>query len=170
VIDTVRVVDTVEVVRVDTVRPPKPLFYDYAVWYEVLDKQMSMQANFEWAWERTAQKTMLQSSDTTLLSLGNESLREIGYSYDERGNKLVTMEKVIEGLDMRVGGTSVSITYRVGSSLLTLRGEFDRHGLLQLTSDFSRRRYLFNFVPLEFLAATKKYTLFLRIEKKEVVQ
>jgi len=168
--DTITVikVDTITVVRVDTLKPPKPLYYNYTIYYEIVDKKFVMQKNFLWDYSNTSQKTYLQSSDTTLLSLGKESLREASYSYDDSGHKMQTFEKIIDGLDMRVVGSSVNITYRVDKSLLQLNGTFDIFGLLQLSSDFSRRRYLFNLVPIDFLFGSEKCTLFLRVEKTEV--
>jgi hypothetical protein len=166
--DTVVVVKTDTVVRVDTLLPPKPLYYIYTVYYEILDKKLSINLDFRWDFSKTAQKTVLQSSDTTLLSLGNETLRESSFTYDEKGNRTQTYEKLIEGLDMRVSGSKVNITYRTGVNLLSLDGFFDSFGLLQLSSDFSRRRYFLYFVPVDFLFGSEKYTLFLRIEKKGV--
>jgi hypothetical protein len=166
--DTVTVVKTDTVVRVDTLLPPKPVYYIYTVWYEVLDRKLALNLNFNWDFSKTAQKTVLQSSDTTLLSLGNEVLRENSYTYDNNGNKTQTFEKLIEGLDMRVSGGKVNITYRTGSNLLSLNGLFDSFGLLQLSSDFSRKRYFLWFIPVDFLFGSEEYTLFLRLEKREV--
>jgi hypothetical protein len=166
--DTITVIKVDTIVRVDTLHPPKPVYYVYTVWYEILDKNLAMGKSFSWDFSRTAQKTTLQSSDTTLLNLGNEVLRESSYTYDNNGNKTQTYEKLIEGLDMRVAGKRANITYRTGSSLLALDGLFDSFGLLQLSSDFSRRRYFLYFIPIDFLFGSEKYTLFLRIEKSEV--
>jgi len=166
--DTITVLKTDTIVRIDTLLPPKPLYYNYIIYYEIVDKKFVMQKNFLWDYSNTSQKTYLQSSDTTLLSLGKETLREASYSYDDSGHKMQTFEKIIDGLDMRVVGSSVNITYRVDKSLLQLNGTFDKFGLLQLTSDFSRRRYLFNLVPIDFLFGSEKCTLFLRVEKAEV--
>jgi hypothetical protein len=165
--DTVTVVKTDTVVRIDTLHPPKPVYYIYTVYYEILDKKLSMGKSFSWDFSKTAQKTTLQSSDTTLLNLGNEVLRESSYTYDNNGNKTQTYEKLIEGLDMRISGKRANITYRTGSSLLSLDGFFDGFGLLQLSSDFSRRRYFLYFIPIDFLFGSEKYTLFLRVEKTE---
>jgi hypothetical protein len=167
--------DTVYVDRIDTLTvhdtlfPPPPSYYSYTVYYEVLDKAFSLHSNFAWDWEKTAQKTTLQSSDTTLLSLGTESMRSVGYTYDNLGNKTETLERVIDGLDMRVNGPNVNVTYRVGASLLSLSGRFDNSGLLLLSSDFSRRRYFLYFIPLDFLFSSQKLVLFLRIEKRGVL-
>jgi len=166
--DTITVLKTDTIVRIDTLLPSKPLFYDYTIYYEILNRKIALQKGFLWDFSNTAQKTQLQSSDTTLLSLGNESLREASYTYDPNGNKTQTFEKIIEGLDMRVNGSSVNITYRTASNLLSLNGRFDRTGLLMLSSDFSKRRYFLYFIPLDFLFGSEKYTLFLRVEKREV--
>jgi len=166
--DTITITKTDTIVKIDTLLPPKPLYYNYIIYYEIVDKKISLQKNFLWDFSNTSQKTYLQSSDTTLLSLGKESLREASYSYDDSGHKMQTFEKIIDGLDMRVVGSNVNITYRVDKSLLQLNGTFDKFGLLQLSSDFSRRRYLFNLVPIDFLFGSEKCTLFLRVEKTEV--
>jgi len=167
--DTITVLKTDTIVKIDTLlQPPKPLYYNYTIYYEILQRSISMQKGFNWDFSNTAQKTQLQSSDTTLLNLGNENLREASYTYDDRGNKTQTFEKIIEGLDMRVNGSSVNITYRTGSNLLTLNGRFDKNGLLMLSSDFSKRRYFLYFIPIDFLFGTEKYTLFLRVEKSGV--
>jgi len=166
--DTIMVVKRDTIVKIDTLDPPKPLYYNYTIYYEIVNRRLAIQKSFLWDFSNTAQKTQLQSSDTTLLSLGNESLREASYTYDPNGNKTQTYEKIIEGLDMRVDGSNVNITYRTGSNLLSLNGRFDKVGLLMLSSDFSKRRYLFNFIPLDFLFGSEKYTLFLRVEKTEV--
>ncbi|MDR3001464.1 MAG: hypothetical protein LBU89_09390 [Fibromonadaceae bacterium] len=165
--DTITIIQIDTIIKVDTLHPPKPLYYIYTIYYEILDKKLTMNLNFSWDFSKTAQKTILQSSDTTLLSLGNESLRSSGFTYDNFGNKMETLEKIIEGLDMRILGKKVNITYRTGFNLLTLDGFFDDFGLLQLNSDFSRRRYFLYFIPIDFLFGSEKYTLFLRIEKKE---
>jgi hypothetical protein len=144
------------------------MYYVYTVYYEILDKKLTLGFNFEWDFKKTAQKTILQSSDTTLLNLGNESLRENSFTYDLNGNKTQTYEKIIEGLDMRIFGKRANITYRTGFNLLTLDGFLDDFGLMQLTSDFSRMRYFLYFIPIDFLFGSEKYTLFLRIEKTEV--
>jgi len=166
--DTITVLRTDTIVKYDTLLPPKPIYYNYTIYYEILDRKFAMQKNFLWDYSNTSQKTYLQSSDTTLLSLGKETLREASYSYDDSGHKMQTFEKIIDGLDMRVVGSSVNITYRVDKSLLQLNGTFDKFGLLQLSSDFSRRRYFFNLVPIDFLFGSEKCTLFLRVEKSEV--
>jgi len=166
--DTITITKTDTVIKIDTLRPAKPLYYNYTIYYEIVEKEFAMQASFLWDYSNTSQKTYLQSSDTTLLSLGKESLREASYSYDDSGHKMQTFEKIIDGLDMRVFGSAVDITYRVGNTLLQLNGTFDKFGLLQLSSDFSRRRYLFNLVPIDFLFGSEKCTLFLRVEKMEV--
>jgi len=160
-------VDTV--VRVDTLKPSLPVYYNYTIYYEVVDKELSFGLDFKWDFKTAAQKTQLQSSDTTLFSLGKETLREASFSYDKEGNKTQTYEKIIEGLDMRVNGRSVNISYRTEDNLLMLNGRFDNNGLLMLSSDFSKRRYFLYFVPLDFLFGSKKYTLFLRIEKSGVM-
>jgi len=167
--DTVTVVRTDTVVRIDTLRPPKPVYYSYTIYYEIVNRKLALQKGFLWDFSKTAQKTQLQSSDTTLLNLGSESLREASYTYDPSGNKTQTFEKIIEGLDLRVNGMNVNITYRTGVSLLLLNGKFDASGLLMLSSDFSRRRYFLYFIPLDFLFGSEKYTLFLRIERTEVM-
>jgi hypothetical protein len=166
--DTITVIKVDTIVKVDTLRPPKPQFYIYTIYYEILDKKLALQANFNWDFNKTAQKTILQSSDTTLLKLGNENLRTSGYTYDNLGNKTEAFEKIVEGLDMRIAGKKANITYRTANSLLTLDGFFDNFGLLQLSSDFSRRRYFLYFIPIDFLFGSEKYTLYLRIEKQEV--
>jgi len=166
--DTITIVKRDTIIKIDTLESPKPLYYNYTIYYEIVNRKIALQKGFLWDFSNTAQKTQLQSSDTTLLSLGNESLREASYTYDPNGNKTQTFEKIIEGLDMRVNGSSVNITYRTASNLLSLNGRFDRTGLLMLSSDFSKRRYLFNFIPLDFLFGSEKYTLFLRVEKTEV--
>jgi len=166
--DTITIIVKDTVVKYDTIKPPLPVYYNYTVYYEIVNRKLAMQKSFLWDFLHTAQKTQLQSSDTTLLSLGNESLRESSYTYDSNGNKTQTFEKIIEGLDMRVNGTSVNITYRAASNLLSLNGKFDNFGLLQLTSDFSKRRYFLYFLPLDFLGIFEKYTLFLRVEKVRV--
>jgi len=165
-LDTIVKIDTV--LRIDTIYPAKSLYYNYTVYYEIIQKKLALSKDFNWDYSNTAQKTMLQSSDTTLLSLGNENLREASYTYDNNGNKTQTFEKIIEGLDMRVNGDVVNVTYRTGSNLLNLNGRFDRNGLLMLSSDFSRRRYFLFFIPLDFLFGSEKYTLFLRLEKIKV--
>ena len=167
--DTIRVIKTDTIVKFDTLYPHKPIYYNYTIYYEIVDKKLSLQKGFLWDFSSTAQKTQLQSSDTTLLNLGKESLREASYTYDDKGNKTQTFEKIIEGLDMRVNGSSVNITYRTSSNLLLLNGKFDSNGLLMLSSDFSKRRYFLFFIPLDFLFGSEKYTLFLRIEKSEVM-
>jgi len=159
-------VDTV--VKYDTIKPALPVYYNYTIYYEIVDKKIALQKSFLWDFANTSQKTQLQSSDTTLLSLGKESLRENSYTYDNLGNKTQTFEKIIEGLDMRITGANANITYRIDKNLLTLNGKFDNFGLLQLSSDFNRRRYFLYFIPLDFLGIFEKYTLFLRVEKSEV--
>jgi len=166
--DTITVVKTDTIVKIDTLLPPKPLYFNYTIYYEILNRKIALQKGFLWDFSNTAQKTQLQSSDTTLLSLGNESLREASYSYDDSGHKMQTFEKIIEGLDLRVVGSNVNITYRTGVNLLSLNGRFDNTGLLMLSSDFSKRRYFLYFIPLDFLFGSEKYTLFLRVEKMEV--
>jgi len=166
--DTITLVRTDTVVRVDTLRPPRPVYWNYTIYYEAVDRKLSLRKDFLWDFSKTAQRTQLQSSDTTLLSLGSESLRVDSYTYDGNGNKTQTYEKIIEGLDMRVSGANVNITYRVEKSLLSLNGRFDGFGLLQLSSDFSRRRYFLGFIPLDFLFGAERYTLFLRVEKMGV--
>jgi len=165
--DTITFIQIDTVIRIDTIYP-KASFYNYTIYYEMVNKKFAMQKSFLWDYSNTAQKTQLQSSDTTLLNLGNESLREASYTYDPNGNKTQTFEKIIEGLDMRVNGSNVNITYRTGSSLLFLHGKFDNTGLLMLSSDFSKRRYFLYFIPVDFLFGSEKYTLFLRVEKTEV--
>jgi len=165
--DTITKIDTV--VRFDTIKPVLPVYYNYTIYYEIVSKNLALQKAFTWDFSNTAQKTQLQSSDTTLLNLGNEILRESSYTYDKEGNKTQTFEKIIEGLDLRVAGRSVNITYRVDKQLLLLNGNLDNFGLLQLSSDFSRRRYFLYFLPLDFLGMFEKLTLFLRIEKSEVM-
>jgi len=167
-LDTVIVIKKDTIVKIDTLYPPKPVYYNYTVYYEIVDKKLALQKSFLWDFSNTAQKTQLQSSDTTLLSLGNESLREASYSYDDSGHKMQAFEKIIEGLDLRVSGNSVNITYRTSVNLLSLNGRFDAFGLLQLTSDFSKRRYFLYFIPLDFLGIFEKCTLFMRVEKSEV--
>jgi hypothetical protein len=164
-IDTLIKYDTIT--KYETLPPPSPVFFNYTVHYEILSKKLAMQINFQWDFEKTAQKTILQSSDTTLLSLGKESLRTKGFTYDNHGNKTEAFEKLIEGLDMRINGRKANITYRTGENLLTLDGRFDKFGLLLLNSDFNRRRYFLYFIPIDFLFGSEKYTLFLRIEKQE---
>jgi len=166
--DTITVIKVDTIVKIDTLYPSKPIYYNYTIYYEIVDKKLALQKSFFWDFSNTAQKTQLQSSDTTLLSLGKESLRESSYTYDNLGNKTQTFEKIIEGLDMRISGANANITYRVDKNLLTLNGKFDGFGLLQLSSDFSRRRYFLYFIPLDFLGIFEKYTLFLRVEKSEV--
>jgi len=166
--DTITVTKIDTLIVYDTIKPPKPIFFSYTIYYEILDRKISSGKNFSWNYSNTAQKTILQSSDTTLLSLGLENLRSVGYTYNSNGDRTETVEKIIEGLDMRVYGSSANITYRIENDLLSLNGRFDDFGLLMLTSDFSRRRYLFGLVPLDFLFSSSKYTLFLRIEKTEV--
>jgi len=166
--DTITVVKTDTIVKIDTLLPPKPLYFNYIIYYEILNRKIALQKGFLWDFSNTAQKTQLQSSDTTLLSLGNESLREASYTYDDKGNKTQTFEKIIEGLDLRVVGSNVNITYRTGANLLSLNGRFDNTGLLMLSSDFSKRRYFLYFIPIDFLFGSEKYTLFLRVEKTEV--
>ena len=167
-LDTITVYLTDTIVKVDTLRPPKPIYYTYTIYYEILSKKLTLHAGFEWSYQRTAQKTVLQSSDTTLLNLGNEILRSNSFTYDNYGNKTETFEKIIEGLDMRIYGSKANITYRTDFNLISLDGRFDTFGLLQLSSDFSRRRYFLAFIPVDFLFGSEKYTLFLRIEKAEV--
>jgi len=166
--DTITVIKRDTIVKIDTLRPAKPLYYNYTIYYEIVNRKFAMQKSFLWDFSNTAQKTQLQSSDTTLLSLGNESLREASFTYDDKGNRTQTFEKIIEGLDMRVDGTNVNITYRTGSNLLSLNGRFDKTGLLMLSSDFSKSRYFLNFIPIDFLFGLEKYTLFLRVEKTGV--
>jgi len=166
--DTITIVKRDTIIKIDTLLPSKPLYYNYTIYYEIVSRKLAMQKSFLWDFSNTAQKTQLQSSDTTLLSLGNESLRESSYTYYPNGNKTQTYEKIIEGLDMRVDGSNVNITYRTGSNLLSLNGRFDRTGLLILSSDFSKRRYFLYFIPLDIIFSSEKYTLFLRVEKTEV--
>jgi len=167
--DTITIIKKDTIVKIDTLYSPKPVYFNYTIYYEIVDKKLAMQKSFLWDFLHTAQKTQLQSSDTTLLNLGKESLRESSYTYDNNGNKTQVYEKIIDGLDMRVSGSSVNITYRVDKNLLVLNGKFDNFGLLQLTSDFSRRHYFFYFLPLDFLGIFDKYTLFLRVEKNGVM-
>jgi hypothetical protein len=166
--DTVVITKIDTVIKIDTLHPPNPIYYNYVIYYEIVDKKISLLKNFLWDFSKTAQQTQLQSSDTTLLNLGNENLRTNSYTYDNLGNKTQTYEKIIEGLDMRVNGASVNITYRTGVNLLVINGKFDKFGLMNLSSDFSRRRYFLFFIPVDFLFGSEKYTLFLRIERSEV--
>jgi len=165
--DTITVIKTDTVIKIDTLIPVKS-FYNYTIYYEIVNRELAVKLGFLWDFSKTAQKTQLQSSDTTLFSLGNEKLREASYTYDEKGNKLQTYEKLVEGLDLRVNGRNANITYRTNNSLLFVSGKFDNTGLLMLSSDFEKRRYFLYFVPLDFLFGSEKYTLFLRVEKTEV--
>jgi hypothetical protein len=165
-VDTVKVRDTVEVVRVDTIRDTVsafPVQYKYTIRYALTSLNVDM-SNPEWL--DYASVNEIFARDTATLRIGSEDIRTLGSLIDQFGNKIPQTDIVTTGFTINIFKDRANIEYRGKSSLAMFSGNFSDSGFLFATGEITETGFLASFFPFSFFFGSSKKRIIIEIMRE----
>jgi len=165
-VDTLRVRDTVTVVKVDTIRDTvvsSPVQYKYVVRHALTSLNVEI-LNPEWL--EYASYNEIFARDTATLRIGTEEVRTLGSVIDQFGNKIPQTDIITTGFTIQVTNDKVSIEYRGKNSLAVFSGYFDSSGFLFATGEITETSFLASFFPFNLFFGTGKKRVIIEIKRE----
>ena len=165
-VDTIRVYDTLEVVRVDTIRDTVFHWnaqYRYIVRYALTSLNVDMN-NPEWL--DYASVNEIVARDTATLRIGSEQIRTLGNLIDQFGNKIPQTDIITTGFTIQIFKDRAIIEYRGKNSLAMFSGNFDSSGFLFATGEITETGFLASLFPFSFFFGTSKKRIIIEIMRE----
>jgi hypothetical protein len=164
--DTVKVYDTVNVVRVDTIRDTVYYWnsqYKYIVRYALTSLNVDI-TNPEWL--DYASVNEIVARDTATLRIGSEEIRTLGNLIDQFGNKIPQTDIITTGFTIQIFKDRAIIEYRGKNSLAMFSGNFDSAGFLFATGEITETGFLSSFFPFSLFFGSSKKRIIIEIMRE----